>query len=71
MISFKSSPNDERLKELYDDNEAQRNQDQTEIEKQHEATDALGVRAEGVGRRHSLHDYATLPRRARFHRRSA
>lgn len=64
-------PNDWRLEELYDDDEAQRNQDQPEIEKQHEATDALGVRAEGIRCRHGLHDDAAFPRRVRFHRRGA
>jgi len=38
------------LEELYNNDKAQRNENQTEIEKQHEATDALGIWAKRIGR---------------------
>lgn len=62
------SPHESGLEELYDDDEAQRDQNEPQVEQQHQAAHALGVRAKRIGRGHGLHGDARLARDFRLDR---
>lgn len=54
-------PDKEWFEELQNDDEAQRHQDESKVEEQHEAAHALHVGAERVGGRHRVYFYTRLP----------
>lgn len=61
-------PHEQRLEELYDDDEAERDEYEAQVEQQHQAAHALGVRTERVGRGHGLDGDARLARDLRLDR---
>lgn len=56
------SPDEHGFEKLNDDHEAQRDQYESQVEQQHQAAHALGVRTKRIGRRHGLDGDTRLAR---------
>jgi len=54
---------------LYNDDETQRDQYESQVEQQHQAAHTLGVRAKWIRRRHGLNSYAWFARNFGLDRR--
>lgn len=61
MNIWRHLPNEERLKKLYDDDESQRDENDSEVEQQHEAAEAFSVGTKRVWSAHRLDHQPSLP----------
>lgn len=55
---YAQHPHEQRFKKLYNDDETQRDQYESQVEQQHQAAHTLGVRAKWIWRRHRFNSHA-------------